>query len=303
MGMSDYVGKVCPYCKTPFKEGDDIVICSVCEMPHHKDCWVDNQGCTTFGCSGTIKSPGDASPDESDFEIELYDDQDISDNPKTSAPSDCIYCTRCETQNYSTSAFCCRCGNQLANIPSPQQTPPKYSTSPSNSNPYGYVQTGYYPGNENYGAQNLNASFSSGNESNVEMLIGKNAEYYIPKFNEMKARNTKSSWNWCAFLFTPYWMIYRKMYGYGAAVLGGMFLLSLIGGLFLSLLSLAAYIVFGILGNYVYMQTLEKKAAQMDMLSGGYKTEYANKNGGTNSTATVLTIIGYAILTTIIQFA
>ncbi len=30
-------------------------MCSACEMPHHKDCWIENQGCTTFGCQGTIR--------------------------------------------------------------------------------------------------------------------------------------------------------------------------------------------------------------------------------------------------------
>ena len=50
-----YIGKTCPYCKTAFTENDDIVICSACDMPHHKDCWIENQGCTTFGCSGTIE--------------------------------------------------------------------------------------------------------------------------------------------------------------------------------------------------------------------------------------------------------
>ena len=50
----DFIGKVCPYCKTEFKEGDDVVVCSVCEMPHHKECWIENKACTTFGCTGTI---------------------------------------------------------------------------------------------------------------------------------------------------------------------------------------------------------------------------------------------------------
>ena len=54
--MNDYTGKVCPFCKTEFKPNDDIVVCSECDMPHHKDCWIENQGCTTFGCLGTIKS-------------------------------------------------------------------------------------------------------------------------------------------------------------------------------------------------------------------------------------------------------
>ena len=54
-----YIGKVCPYCKTAFTEQDEIVICSACDMPHHKDCWIENQGCTTFGCSGTIEGLND----------------------------------------------------------------------------------------------------------------------------------------------------------------------------------------------------------------------------------------------------
>ena len=51
----EYVGKTCPYCKTPLVEGDTVVFCSVCDMPHHLSCWQDNQGCTTFGCTGSIK--------------------------------------------------------------------------------------------------------------------------------------------------------------------------------------------------------------------------------------------------------
>lgn len=51
-----YTNKVCPFCKTTFVATDDIVVCSSCEMPHHKDCWIENGGCTTFGCLGTIDS-------------------------------------------------------------------------------------------------------------------------------------------------------------------------------------------------------------------------------------------------------
>ena len=41
--MNDYTGKICPYCKTAFKPDDEIVVCSECDMPHHKDCWIENQ--------------------------------------------------------------------------------------------------------------------------------------------------------------------------------------------------------------------------------------------------------------------
>lgn len=51
----EYIGKTCPYCKTPLTEKDAVVVCNVCDMPHHLSCWQDNQGCTTFGCTGSIK--------------------------------------------------------------------------------------------------------------------------------------------------------------------------------------------------------------------------------------------------------
>ncbi len=49
-----YIGKTCPYCKTPFREGDSVVFCSICDMPHHLSCWTANEGCTTFGCTGSM---------------------------------------------------------------------------------------------------------------------------------------------------------------------------------------------------------------------------------------------------------
>ena len=52
--MNPYIGKRCPYCNSVFKEDDHIVVCSVCDMPHHFECWQDNQGCATFGCTGLI---------------------------------------------------------------------------------------------------------------------------------------------------------------------------------------------------------------------------------------------------------
>ena len=50
----ELAGKTCPFCKAPFLEGEAVVICNHCEMPHHLDCWKENGGCTTFGCTGNI---------------------------------------------------------------------------------------------------------------------------------------------------------------------------------------------------------------------------------------------------------
>lgn len=101
--MNSYIGKTCPYCKTEFKEGDDIVVCSSCDMPHHKDCWIENQGCTTFGCMGTIKAADGSSTTVTATEISYED-------PVSSSH---VFCTKCGAQNSSESAFCSKCGNSL----------------------------------------------------------------------------------------------------------------------------------------------------------------------------------------------
>ena len=50
----ELVGKTCPFCKAPFMKGEAVVFCSHCEIPHHLECWKENGGCTTFGCTGNI---------------------------------------------------------------------------------------------------------------------------------------------------------------------------------------------------------------------------------------------------------
>lgn len=45
-----------------------------------------------------------------------------------------------------------------------------------------------------------------------ELFVGKNNDYYINKWNKLKSKNSKISWNWAAFFLGPFWFGYRKMY-------------------------------------------------------------------------------------------
>ena len=96
-------------------------------------------------------------------------------------------------------------------------------------------------------------------------------------------------------------MLYRKMYAYGAAVLGISFVLSLLGTTIGSLLSLCGYIALGIFGNYIYMNFLEKKATQVKAMNEPYKTQFVMQNSGVNSTAAILTAVGYVLLVIILS--
>lgn len=60
--MENYIGKICPYCKTKIMEGDAVIVCPDCGMPHHAECWQENQGCTVFGCAGGAKDAPVSTP-------------------------------------------------------------------------------------------------------------------------------------------------------------------------------------------------------------------------------------------------
>lgn len=310
-----YIGKYCPFCKTPFSETDDIVVCSQCDMPHHKDCWVENSGCTTFGCLGTIKAvetngkTDSVTAEQLDFEP-LFNGSttQTQQRPQQSI----IYCTRCGNPNNAEGSFCCKCGNPLrstapsSNYSNQQRT---YTQQTQYSQPYSqqqYSQQQYNP----YGQQNQPQYHNpygftpraDGNDARMQ-FVDQNQSYYAPKFNALTTQNKKASWNWCAFLFTPYWFIYRKMYGYGFGILAAMFILSLIPSGFVSLILLSGYITLGVLANYIYMKNIDNLITQMRVLPETSKHAFITEKGGVNKTATTWVVIGYIVLNLIITIA
>jgi type IV pilus assembly protein PilA len=51
--------------------------------------------------------------------------------------------------------------------------------------------------------------------ADYETAIGKNVDYYLPRFEEFDKGGSKLSWNWPAFFATTPWFCYRKMWGWG----------------------------------------------------------------------------------------
>jgi len=45
------VGKnICGFCQTPIKNEGETFFCPSCSSPYHKDCWIENKGCSVYGC-------------------------------------------------------------------------------------------------------------------------------------------------------------------------------------------------------------------------------------------------------------
>ena len=236
--MNQYVGKLCPFCKSAMQETEEIVVCSACEMPHHKECWIENQGCTTFGCLGTIQSPR-----------------------QTAQPS---YVQRSESGNFQAIRFDRPCA-----APAPQTA---FRAFPSP-------------------------------DPTTEQFIAEKTEYYLPIFQTLRANHALLSWNWAAFLFAPFWLLYRKMYGLGAVVLLAACVVTMLSNLWLWLLLTLGYAVLAMFANYLYLLQIEELVADAAKLLPVQKENLLLRKGGVNIAAATIGAAVYLIVLIISLFA
>ena len=119
---------------------------------------------------------------------------------------------------------------------------------------------------DNASSQNAANNTTTGHEPDLVAveLIGKNAEYYVSRFQSLKWSGKRVSWNWPAFLAAPWWLVYRKLYGWAAG-----------------------YLLSGLFANYIYMQHIENLTAEAKRLYGEQRTQFIRKKGGVNVAAVI----------------
>lgn len=100
--MENYIGKVCPFCKTEIKAGDAVKVCPACNIPHHEGCWEENKGCTTFGCS------------EQHYEAQGTNPTDVCANCGATLGDGQAFCPKCGTpKGGAKKNVCGKCGAEL----------------------------------------------------------------------------------------------------------------------------------------------------------------------------------------------
>lgn len=278
--MGDYVGKICPYCKTKIYEEDEVVICSSCEMPHHKDCWIENQGCTTFGCLGTVQSPAGGAA--AGFGTVGYP-------PQTAVAA---FCSACGAPREQGGMFCSVCGTKYEDPVVTQQAviqgafgQPAFAGMPQQ----GYDTFGYQVG----GTVVL--------EPELIGLIGDDKqEYYVAQFKNIKQSNSAVSWNWSAFLFASNWLIHRKMYIWGGIIIAVKLILALID-FPVALFTMVEGVALGLFGNFIYEKYLNGLAEKAKQMPEPSKSYFIHNNGGTNLTVAALVALVAGVVSAIIS--
>lgn len=103
----------CPYCLWPMKADDDAETCPHCAARYHAECWIDNDGCGTFGCPAwaaaqggvALPVPPPAASEQQAATAVLTTDQ-LTEAERR-------FCEMCGERVVNDDRFCFSCGHPL----------------------------------------------------------------------------------------------------------------------------------------------------------------------------------------------
>ena len=194
--MSIYNSCVCPVCKKQFKDGDDIVVCPECGTPHHRECYDSIHHCAN----------ADLLKEGYDFYKENIESEK-SDEKKASKNSGGYYIP---PVSFGTSI-------NIGDDPDPGTGNIPNTDSNEDGNPiFSSVQIPMQPNfTVNSPYENDKDTIDGQSIADVAITVRTNTQPFIKKFKKMEKTKNKASWNWCAFIFGPYYYFFRKMYKQG----------------------------------------------------------------------------------------
>lgn len=235
----------CPVCDRNFNNEDDIVICPYCGTPHHRECYdslghcfnfdkhkegFDYKGAESNGADDNLHEDNGINNTYSrpNQESEYYHQPYSNDDGKT-------VCPQCGAEINRDAPFCSQCGAR-------QNNPQYKEYSPFNEfNINNTARQKYEKDTRTIDGKSL---------SDVAAVVRTNTEKFIPKF----LKNKKVSWNWSAFIFGPYYLLFRKMYKQGI--------------IFLALNLIVSFIANGLFAD--------EAAAFVSFLNENYQNIYTN---------------------------
>lgn len=191
--MKRYTGIPCVHCQEKFQDKDDVVVCPICGAPHHRHCYQELGRCALEEKHATgelWQPPGSIG---------------------ATGKGEQIICENCRAANARTSQYCQMCGTRLhTGQQERRETPP--TPERGFTPPPGKVYTGNVDNTEQWELQGVTAR-------EISTYIGNNSHYFLRQFRSLGTSSSGWSWNWPAFFFGPFYLLYRRLYLIGAITL------------------------------------------------------------------------------------
>ncbi len=174
--MAIFENDICPVCQKVFEKGDDIVVCPECGTPHHRECYKQIGKCA----NSALHSEGFVfKRAAANAEPEKQEEQNASVPPFfASLMADA---QKQAGENADTASEDDKAGQSSPFIPPQLKGEP--AIKEIDGQPVGYIAA----------------------------TIGANARRFLSAFSKEKT----IGWNWSAFIFGPFYYLYRKMFWEG----------------------------------------------------------------------------------------
>ena len=199
-----YANVKCAVCGELFTEKDTVVVCPECGTPHHAACWDRENRCANNALHGTgfvWTFPVEAAPAEPKPAEGARQEQNGSDT---------VVCDACGARVYHKAMFCPQCGNPLRD-----HGPRPYTPETEDQN-MDRILENY----ERYGGLDPDAELDGVACRDYSVFVGGSFPGRIMrKAAQAERLQSKLSWCFSAFLFGPFWFLYRKMVKEGVALL------------------------------------------------------------------------------------
>ncbi len=175
-----YENNHCPACGKAFTAEDDIVVCPDCGAPHHRACWQALGACVHAAQHGEFTWTPEFDPEPQQTRAAAQP------------------CPRCGQMCAPDALTCPHCGKQLGE---------RMGEEGFAFNPDAFLRGVQADPQTDLGGMTVREA---------AMLVQFRVPDYVRKF----MRDKRVGWNWAAFLFSPFWFFYRKIYKAGALFLG-----------------------------------------------------------------------------------
>lgn len=189
--MPKYENYKCPVCHRQFEKDDDIVTCPECGTPHHRECYKLVGHCVNEGLHKN---------DYSFLEAE---------KPMKKEPEE-IYYSPSENEDLQ--------GEDIINEAKAQSV--KDDEESNNDDKSKKAQGGFSPFQTiqiDMGQYSEKGEIDGVSITDIAATIRNNVPRFISKFKQFSEKKKKLSWNWSAFFFGSFYLLFRKMYKQGIA--------------------------------------------------------------------------------------
>lgn len=142
------------------------------------------------------------------------------------------------------------------------------------------------------------------------LFVGKNADYYIQRWEEINTSGKKISWNWAGFLFGLFWFGYRKMYPHAFGLMIFSLILHYIQKIMntdpfiVGLTNIVISVAIGMFGNFLYYEYAKSKIEEISnsIQDENMKNLEVARTGGESLATAVAVGLMYILASYIIEY-